>query len=88
MNYVEVICPRCGWHHAAISSAYVSSEDLSCCTKCFNCGASSQDFVLAVGSEGQSGYTLQPVVVPKRHIERNTQADAVDLVGRFLARQK
>ena len=88
MNYVEVICPRCGWHHAAISSAYVSSEDLSCCTKCFNCGASSQDFVLAVGSEGQSGYTLQPVVVTQTQIERDTQANAVGLVGRFLARQR
>ena len=88
MKYVEVVCPRCGWHHAAISSAYVSSEDLPRYAKCFNCGVSSQDFVLAVGSEGQSGYTLQPVVVPQPHIERETQADAVSLVGRFFARQR
>ena len=82
MNYLEVVCPRCGWYHAAISSAYVAEVDLPRYSKCFNCGAPSQDFVLAVDGEGPSGCTLQPVVVPGTRIERDTQADAVALVGR------
>lgn len=58
MKYVEVVCPHCGWHHAAISSAYVAEEDLPRYTTCFNCGAPSQDFLPAVGGDGPSGYTL------------------------------
>jgi len=54
------------WHHAAISSAYVPEEDLPRYLKCFNCGASSQDFVLAVGSEAPPGTRSSPRSFLKR----------------------
>lgn len=77
---IPVKCPNCGWVHAAISmeearaavdvaNAYPAKgtpkrATLFPCLRCFRCGRSSSQFVLAQPGDAPTGSTIQGVTVP------------------------